>query len=68
MSATELSINLESLTAWIQREVPGLLNSGETWQITLHGGRGGDIKASIQRNCDVLPTRKGQQLLQETRR
>lgn len=58
MSATEIAGNLEALIAWLCQQAPVLMQSGDNWKITLHGGRGGDIKAEVQRNTEILSPRK----------
>lgn len=39
----------------IDEYLPGLLDSGENWKITLHGGRSGDVRHEIQRFGQTVP-------------
>lgn len=40
---------LETLLQYLSAELATLMKSGDNWQIVLHGGRHGDVKAEIKR-------------------
>ncbi len=46
--------DIRAVLAHLQRELPQLMTSGENWQVTLHGGRSGDIIVEIQRKTTVV--------------
>lgn len=52
---------LQALIGWLRREVQPLLDSGDTWQVTLHGGPAGDVKAEVNRKQCLLATQKERQ-------
>lgn len=49
---------LTALIAWIREQAAPLLSSGDAWQITIHGGPAGDVKAEVNRKQCLIPTRK----------
>ncbi|MGD9726282.1 MAG: hypothetical protein AB7R40_22250 [Nitrospiraceae bacterium] len=49
---------IEALVCWVRETMPALMKSGEPWQVVLHGGRGGDVIAEVNRKQAVLPPRK----------
>lgn len=40
---------LETLLQYLSAELATLMKSGDNWQIVLHGGRHGDVKAEVKR-------------------
>lgn len=36
------------------------MQSGENWQVVLHGGRGGDVVMEVKRSRQLAPPRKQQ--------
>lgn len=48
----------DALTEWIRTQVPPLLQSGQNWKITIHGGSGGGVRCEILRFAQILPERK----------
>lgn len=51
---------------WLAKTLPSLRNSGDNWQITLHGGNQGNVQREIKIVGQLLPTRK-QMALEETK-
>jgi len=45
-------------------QLAGLLASGENWTLTLHGGRGGDVKVEVRTTAQLV-TRTPGLLLEE---
>ena len=45
----------------LARDIAQLLETGENWQIVLHGGRGGDVVMEVKRTRQLAPARKQQQ-------
>lgn len=39
----------------IARELEPLLESGDNWQLSVHGGHGGDVQLETRRVCKVSP-------------
>lgn len=40
---------LDTILQYLSAELTTLMKSGDNWQIVLHGGRHGDVKAEIKR-------------------
>ena len=59
--------NVESIISDLAKELAELLQSGENWQVVLHGGRGGDVVMEVKRTRQLAPPRK-QQATQATER
>ena len=51
---------IESIVSDLAKELVQLLQSGENWQIVLHGGRGGDVVMEVKRTRQLAPPRKQQ--------
>lgn len=49
---------LNELIVWLRQQLKPLLDSGDTWQVTLHGGPSGDVKAEVNRKQLLLSTKK----------
>lgn len=49
---------LNDVLSQLTSELPTLLASGQNWQLTLHGGRGGDVRMELLRTREVVPGRK----------
>lgn len=58
---------ITAILYWIRQNVPGLLVSGENWQIVLHGRNDGHVNAEIKRNSCVVPAKKEARILEERR-
>ena len=39
---------------YLASEVPPLMESGENWQVTLHGGAGGDVIVEVLRKATIV--------------
>ena len=44
------------------RELAQLMQSGENWQVVLHGGRGGDVVMEVKRTRQLVASRKRQEI------
>lgn len=51
---------LDAVLAYLTRELPALMTSGENWQVVLHGGRNGDVVVEQMRKTTVV-RREGSQ-------
>lgn len=40
---------LDTILQYLSAELTTLMKSGDNWQIVLHGGRHGDVKAEVKR-------------------
>jgi len=38
------------------------MQSGENWQVVLHGGRGGDVVMEVKRTRQLVASRKRQEI------
>lgn len=48
----------DTILQYLSAEIATLMKSGDNWQIVLHGGRHGDVKAEVKRVRQVTtPTR-----------
>jgi hypothetical protein len=52
--------SIESIVSDLAKELAQLLQSGENWQVVLHGGRGGDVVMEVKRTRQLAPPRKQQ--------
>ena len=55
-----MSSNFEAIVADLVNELSKLLQSGENWQVVLHGGRGGDVVMEVKRTRQLAPPRRQQ--------
>ena len=46
---------IAAVIEFLQIELPALLTTGDNWKLTLHGGRGGDIRHELQKFGVVVP-------------
>lgn len=44
---------LRSLLDKLANELEPLMESGDNWQVAVHGGRGGDVIVKIERTCQI---------------
>lgn len=51
---------LEAVLAYLTRELPALMTSGENWQVVLHGGRNGDVVVEQLRKATVVRREQSQ--------
>ena len=52
---------LNALLDWVRRQAGELFDCGDPWQITIHGGPAGDVKAEVNRKQCLIPTQKERQ-------
>ena len=52
--------NVETIVRELAEELWKLIQSGENWQVELHGGRGGDVVMEVKRTRQLVPPRKQQ--------
>lgn len=55
-----MNSTIETLVTGLVGELSQLIQSGENWQIVLHGGRGGDVVMEVKRTRQLVPPRKRQ--------
>jgi len=48
----------DSIVSDLAKELSQLMQSGENWQVVLHGGRGGDVVMEVKRTRQLAPPRK----------
>jgi hypothetical protein len=51
-------LTLDAVIAYLARELPQLMSSGDNWQVTLHGGRGGDVQVETHRKTALVDKRR----------
>lgn len=49
---------LAELLSWVRQQAGELLDCGDAWQITIHGGPAGDVKTEVIRKRVLLATNK----------
>lgn len=54
--------SIETIVSDLAKELAQLMQSGENWQVVLHGGRGGDVVMEVKRTRQLAPPRKEQGL------
>lgn len=59
MTHDEAAATVEEIKRWVDLTFPALLTSGENWKITLHGGRGGDVRHVVERFGSLIEPSKG---------
>lgn len=52
-----VAANIATVIAYLSEELPRLIESGENWQLVLHGGRGGDISSEIKTTKQLVRPR-----------
>lgn len=57
MRQDEVAATIDEVKRWVDQEFPALLMSGENWKITLHGGKGGDVRHVVERFGSLVPVR-----------
>jgi hypothetical protein len=53
-----MTSTFDAVVSSLARELSQLIQSGENWQIVLHGGRGGDVVMEVKRTRQLVPPRK----------
>lgn len=48
---------MAAIHRWIDEHMPEILASGENWKVTLHGGKGGDVRHVVERFGELQPPR-----------
>lgn len=54
---------VDEIVMQLAPQLAGLLASGENWTLTLHGGRGGDVKVEVRTTAQLVTRTPG--LLEE---
>lgn len=62
IGTANVSSDLESILAFLRRRLPSLMESGENWKLTLHGGKGGDVRFETGDTGEIVPARKNRTL------
>ena len=55
-----MNSTVETVVVDLAKELSQLMQSGENWQVVLHGGRGGDVIMEVKRTRQLAPPRKEQ--------
>lgn len=53
---------VQAMLKWLEEVLPELMMSGQNWKLTLHGGKGGDVRYEAQRFGQIVPPRKYQDI------
>lgn len=54
----EITGDLNELMAWLERNVPSLMQSRENWQVIINADQGGRLCYEIKKTGEILPARK----------
>jgi len=57
---------VDEIVVQLVPQLASLLASGENWTLTLHGGRGGDVKVEVRTTAQLVTRTPG--LLEERQR
>lgn len=49
---------LNELIVWLRQQLKPLIDSGDNWQVTLHGMYTGEVRAEVNRKQILLGTKK----------
>ena len=49
-----VTATLSTLIKKLESELEPLMQSGDNWQISVHGGWGGDVIVKVERTCQVV--------------
>lgn len=49
---------VETIVVDLAKELAQLIQSGENWQVALHGGKGGDVVIEVKRTRQLVAPRK----------
>lgn len=52
--APDVAHSIQAVLAYLAQELPQLMQSGENWQVILHGGRSGDVIVEQVRKATVV--------------
>jgi hypothetical protein len=54
MANQAVAESMDAVLAYLAQELPQLMQSGENWQVVLHGGRNGDVIVEQVRKATVV--------------
>ena len=49
---------IAAVQKWIAAQLPTVLASGQNWKLTIHGGKGGDLRYVIEEHGEIVPPNK----------
>lgn len=53
-----MPVAVEAVLLDLTKEIAQLMQSGENWQIVLHGGKTGDVVLEVKRTRKLLPVQR----------